>query len=79
MRNIAGCVPGPVPHQEAKEFTKAQALVRGIYSIAGRFRLNPYRRRARGGGSLDLPLPLERNWLRAMVPMDPGLDSRGKK
>jgi len=39
--------------------------------------LNHCRRRARGGGSLDLPL--ECNWLRAMVPVDPGLDSRGKK
>jgi hypothetical protein len=38
--------------------------------------LNHYRRRARGG-SLDLPL--ECNWLRAMVPVDPGLDSRRKK
>jgi hypothetical protein len=39
--------------------------------------LNHYRRRMRGGGSLDLPL--ECNWLRAMVPVHPGLDSRGKK
>ena len=38
--------------------------------------LNHYRRRARGG-SLDLPL--ECNWLRAMVPVDSGLDSRRKK
>ena len=30
-----------------------------------------------GGGTLDLSL--ECNWLRAIVPVEPALDSRGKK
>ena len=55
---------------DSKEFTaEAQALVRASMLSLDGLAAEPLPPPARGGGSLDLPL--ECNWLRAMVPRGP--------